>query len=99
MLSDVKETASSIRADNAVVRGWAEEAEEKAILEKGYCTLLLFGFPENEKYRGGGVKYRVWSRLIDKGFIRHHKSNLGEDALCPYEIYRVTKAGREAIND
>lgn len=64
---------------------------ERAVLERGECILFL------DLKSPVDVDYRTWSRLIDKGWITYKRSNL--DAKRPWERYRITPAGRRALEE
>lgn len=68
---------------------------QRRVLERGYCVLHL----NEPRWICSDLSYKEWAAFVDAGYIQHQKSRLHHDdypAAC-WERYRVTKAGRAAL--
>jgi hypothetical protein len=68
-------------------------ASQRRVLERGYMVLYL----GNKTGQAFGDTYWTWAALIDRGWLRHERSNLREP--YPWERYRVTRKGKAALAD
>lgn len=63
---------------------------QRRVLKRGY--MILYCQPPGHAFGG---RYETWAAMIDRGWLKHEKSNLG--APNPWERYRVTATGKKAL--